>query len=192
MEDKEIWKPIIGYIGLYEVSSHGNVRSLERVHMRSNGRPHHVKARVLRFGYSGKDKSKSYYVVALAGGQKLRTLKVHRMVAYNFCDGYKEGLHVNHKDGNKLNNHYTNLEFCTQYENAKHAFDTGLMEGSMKKRKTIVQLTKEGIYIKDIFSASSMTKKGFHKGHILKCCQGIRNTHGGYKWMYKEDYEKDR
>lgn len=52
---------------------------------------------------------------------------VHRLVARCYCEGYEEGLWVNHKDGNKRNNHYTNLEWVTPKENTRHAMDTGLM-----------------------------------------------------------------
>lgn len=189
MEDKEIWKPIIGYVGLYEVSSHGNVRSLKRAVTRKNNTLHTVQAKILKFGFTISDKTKGYHTVALSGVGKLRTFKVHRLVAIAFCDGFKKGLSVNHIDGNKLNNHYTNLEWCTHQENSKHAFETGLLDNSMLQRKPIVQLNMKGEFVNDVFSASSMTKKGFDKGHILKCCQGVRKSHGGFKWMYKEDYE---
>jgi hypothetical protein len=61
------------------------------------------------------------------------TLAVHRLVAHAFCprpehlkDVPYDDLVVNHKDGIKGNNHYTNLEWCTHSENAQHAYDTGL------------------------------------------------------------------
>lgn len=53
-------------------------------------------------------------------GQTLR-MSVHKLVALTYLDGYKEGLVVNHKDGNKLNNHVSNLEWVTHSQNRKHA-----------------------------------------------------------------------
>lgn len=50
---------------------------------------------------------------------------VHRLVAYEYCDGYAHGLVVNHKDGNPSNNHYTNLEWVTQKQNVRHAIASG-------------------------------------------------------------------
>ena len=190
MDNKETWKPITGYEGLYEVSSHGRVKSVMRILKRKNGKLMSVKERILKYGYT--DKKKKYYTVALAFMKSLKTFKVHRLVAKHFCEGYKPELHVNHIDGNKLNNHYTNLEWCTHKENAKHAFDTGLFEGSMSQRKDIVQLTLDGEFVRDIFSASSLHKKGFDKGRILDCCKGKRKTHKGFRWMFKEDYEKQK
>lgn len=54
------------------------------------------------------------------------THMVHKLVAKGFCTNPENKLHVNHIDGNKLNNHYSNLEWCTIAENNKHARDTGL------------------------------------------------------------------
>ena len=65
-----------------------------------------------------------YEQVAIHG----KRYKVHRLVAFMFCNppcNYKE-LTVNHIDGNKRNNNFTNLEWCTQLENNKHARENGL------------------------------------------------------------------
>ena len=53
---------------------------------------------------------------------------VHRLVAWEFCPGRDLNLTVNHKDGNKQNNNYWNLEWCTSQENMYHAYRTGLMD----------------------------------------------------------------
>lgn len=53
-------------------------------------------------------------------------VRVHRLVAYLYCPNPDNKPHVNHIDGNKSNNHYSNLEWCTQSENMIHAYDTGL------------------------------------------------------------------
>ena len=56
---------------------------------------------------------------AIIKGKK-KTFKVHRQVALSFCEGWREGLQVNHKDGNKFNNRATNLEWVTASENVRH------------------------------------------------------------------------
>ena len=72
---------------------------------------------------------------------KQRTFKVHRQVALSFCEGWREGLQVNHKDGNKHNNRATNLEWVTASENQRHGCyvlrkqvkAVGLFDGSRLK-----------------------------------------------------------
>lgn len=61
--------------------------------------------------------TRGYECVVLTKKGKQRTHRVHNIVAFAFCQGYKKVLVVNHKDENKTNNNYLNLEWCTQKEN---------------------------------------------------------------------------
>lgn len=70
-------------------------------------------------------KTKTGYF-ALKLGANSKAFSIHRLVAEIYCEGFDLSLDVNHKDGNKLNNHYTNLEWCTRSHNIQHAYDTGL------------------------------------------------------------------
>lgn len=83
-----------------------------------------------------------YYVFSTRiGGRKGRAicLKVHRLVAMAYLENPKSLPMVNHKDGVKTNNHYSNLEWCTAKQNIKHAFDNGLSNNSLinKKRRKL-------------------------------------------------------
>ena len=117
------WKPLI-YKGIdlseqYLISNSGEIFSLKTNKV--------LKQNILKTGY--------YAVCVSVGSRKNKKLiKTHIAVAYNFCDGYKDGLTVNHKDGNKLNNNYDNLEWVTYRENSKHALEHGLCykNGSLK------------------------------------------------------------
>lgn len=71
-------------------------------------------------------------VISVGSRSKKKLLKTHIAVAYNFVDGYKDGLVVNHKDGNKQNNCYNNLEWITQKQNAEHAIQNNLMADGIK------------------------------------------------------------
>lgn len=112
----EIWKDVIGYEGYYKVSNFGNVRSLSRSIMRSNGKIQTIKERILKSGID----TAGYFVVKLYKKEKKGTIKVHQLIAQSFLNHTICGMQfvINHKDFNKLNNHVDNLEIITQRENA--------------------------------------------------------------------------
>lgn len=126
----ENWKPVVGYEGLYEVSSLGRVRSKDRKVW--NGRTfYNKKGRVLKRTKT----TTGYWKVELYKNRKKKSKKVHRLVAKAFIPK-KEGKElINHKDGNPLNNKVDNLEWCNQSENMKHAYKTGLIPSNFIKHK---------------------------------------------------------
>lgn len=69
-------------------------------------------------------------------GSKYRD-SVHRLVAEVYCDGYNPMYDVNHIDGNKLNNHYSNLEWVTRSQNCQHSYDNGLSKKRIGHTDTI-------------------------------------------------------
>ncbi|MCA9313756.1 NUMOD4 motif-containing HNH endonuclease, partial [Candidatus Saccharibacteria bacterium] len=120
---KETWKPVKGYDNFYEVSSHGRVRSVNRIII-NKGIKHVCK-------FKGKIRKlakdpKGYYRLSLCMNNIRKTHKVHRLVAYSFLSRVKGKNNINHKDGNKANNYYKNLEWVTNEENMRHAVSTGL------------------------------------------------------------------
>lgn len=120
---KEIWKPIKDYEGLYEVSNLGRVRSVERTIVDSKCvRVFHEKT-LKPTKHSGKQ---PYCYVSLSKNRKVRKRMVHRLVAETFIANPLNKEQVNHKDGNVLNNCVENLEWCTNAENTQHAYDTWL------------------------------------------------------------------
>lgn len=117
---KELWLPVVGYEGLYEVSDQGRVRSLDRyeqVRSRSGNLyrqffPGALKAQRLR---------PAYLAVHLSKDNKPATRYVHALVAEAFLGKRPEGMVVNHIDENKLNNKADNLEWATYMENSQHS-----------------------------------------------------------------------
>lgn len=67
-----------------------------------------------------------YRFVTLHSCGKGKCIKIHKLVAETFIGDRPEGLQINHRDGNKLNNNVNNLEYCTPSQNTKHAFSNGL------------------------------------------------------------------
>lgn len=115
------WKPVKGYEGLYEVSSEGEIKSLEKTRKNSKGQ-YIQKEKMLAQSLT----STGYKKVELVRNGKKKSLKVHRLVAEAFIPKVEGKPYVNHKDGNQLNNSVDNLEWCTQAENVQHAYDMGL------------------------------------------------------------------
>jgi hypothetical protein len=115
----EIWKDIKGYEGLYQISNEGRVKALSRVVKSRWGTPKPLKEKEIREIVD----SLGYSRLSLSKDGKVKAHKIHRLVAEAFLVG--EGQ-INHIDGNKQNNHVSNLEFCTQRENNIHAQETGL------------------------------------------------------------------
>lgn len=115
----ENWMAIADSNGIYHISDHGQVKSYK-----------FGKERFLKPGLAGAS-GNQYLAVVLK-----KTTKVHRLVALAFIENPNNKPQVNHKDGNKLNNHVDNLEWVTHQENQQHAWDTGLYES---KRLAIIK-----------------------------------------------------
>lgn len=123
----EVWRDVVQYPTLYEVSNLGRVRSKDRFvsKVRSNGRPYnqHCRGRLLTL-YT--DPKFGYVYVWLQVQPKPRNCTVHRLVAEAFLPNPDNKPQVNHIDGNKTNNNLANLEWATAAENNNHALVTGL------------------------------------------------------------------
>jgi len=111
---REIWKDVIGYEGIYEVSSRGRIMRVAGGMGTTAG--HIMKATRQRSGY--------LYVGLRRDGKRQDVMRVHRLVAEVFLDPAPSPQHqVNHKNGNKSDNRVENLEWVTASENIRHAFD---------------------------------------------------------------------
>jgi len=107
------------------------------------------------------------------------SIKVHRLVAKAFCPNPNNYKEVNHIDGNKLNNHYTNLEWCSRSHNIKHAFRLKLRssEGTNNARAKISEWQVKAIRF--------LYKNFGYKQKDLGRIYGITQTHVGYIVNYK-------
>ena len=156
--DKEVWHDI-SYPGIkrnkYEVSNFGNVRNIK------------TKKIMAKREHGG-------YVISQLMGEdnKNHQYQTHRIVAYEFVEGFDNGLVVNHKDGDKQNNHPSNLEWVTQYENVKHANDMGLNKHAKGENVNTSILSNEQVHM-----ICQLIKK--YNGNIqnvlmnIKCKNGI-------------------
>jgi hypothetical protein len=143
---KEQWRNIYGVKGEYRVSNMGRVKSFNRIE------PMIMKQMV---------KNNGYLSVSFRDGNNIvRPVLVHRLVAMCFCSGWKPELQVNHIDGNKKNNHATNLEWVTPKVNTRHALDTGLYNAKGEKHWGC-RFTE-----KDIYEIRELSKSGLSSNEV--------------------------
>lgn len=163
----EIWKPVKGYEGLYEVSNAGRIKSV------CAGR---WKTTIIRKLVVDKD---GYLTVNLKSNGKYRCLKVHRIVAEAFISNPDKLPQVNHIDENKQNNAVSNLEWCTcKYNN-------NFNDRPKRFMKPVEQLTVDGEIIKRFDSVNDAARSiGVNPASISGVLSGRRVKTGGYKWRY--------
>lgn len=127
-----------------------------------------------------------YYQVGLSLGSRENKpcIRVHRAVAETFIPNPHKKPEVNHKDGNKLNNNVSNLEWCTNAENIQHAITMGLQKS--RNEKKIKQIDKNTMEVLRVFSSIKEAKKAFNKstGAINDCLKGRIHSAYGYYWEY--------
>ena len=119
---KEQWKEVYDYDGIYAVSSFGRVVSFEKEKPSKSGSIALHPERIMKQSIS----SFGYNRIGLVKNGKRKVYAVHRLVAKAFIGLAGSKMQVNHKDGNKLNNHVENLEWVLPSENIQHAIETGL------------------------------------------------------------------
>ena len=151
--NKEIWKPIIGYEGTYEVSSLGRVKSVGRTVQGGNqsGPCLMKKTEKIMAQYTTRG---GYKVVRFKKAGKYKEFYVHRLVAIAFIDTAADHkVEVNHIDGDKTNNAVTNLEWVTHQKNITHLWN---VLGRGKRERRAVKCVCTG----EVFqSAASAVKK---------------------------------
>lgn len=119
--NKEVWKPIIGYEGLYEFSNLQRVCSVDRVVTYNNG-TRHIKGKLLTISTT----QDGYRCVGLSKNKKHKTTYIHQL-AWEYFNGVKvpDGLDVNHKDSNRQNNDPSNLEVVSHKANCNAVDNNG-------------------------------------------------------------------
>ena len=175
---KEIWKDVKNYEGIYKVSNLGNVKSLN---YRCTGQEK------LRKPVTDKD---GYLIVGLCKGGKHKSYSVHRLVAQAFIPNNAPLFYdqVNHKDENPKNNRVDNLEWCDNIYNHNYGTRNARVAAANTNGKLslpVLQFSLDGKLLSRYPSLREVERQtGFNHSNIGHCCNGKYQQAYGYKWFY--------
>lgn len=167
-----IWKTIEGTNGEYQVSDTGLVRTTKTNRI--------LRPAVSRHGYER---------VCLFKKDRERRYRVHRLVAIAFIPNPDNLPQVNHIDGNKRNNHVSNLEWVTSEQNMHHAKEHGLRIGhekfcDSKKKRVIATNIDSGEQF--VFESILAARKAIGTCHVQEVLKGLRQQAKGYTFAFEE------
>ena len=175
---KEEWMDVKGYEGFYKVSNMGRILSLKR----RTTNEHIMKQHISKDGY---------WQVCLCKNNNVITHRVHRLVAEAFVPNPLNYPVINHKDENKLNNQYDNLEWCTVKQNTRYK-DMHIRRMAYRKKPIIAE--KDGV--EKLYSCSGDVAKalGIARGNVSSCAgkrYGHKSVHG-YHFRFATDEDVRR
>jgi len=164
----EIWLPAPGYADRYEVSSEGRIRSVDRI----DGRGVQRRGQILDPGPSN-----GYRMVTPVFAGRKVGVYVHRLVAAAYVPNPLGLPQVNHKDGNKMNCHPSNLEWTDHQGNMHHARRTGLKRQKLNESdvRKIRSAREAGVPTHAVAHAMQITE------------EQVRNVFKRRQWAWLED-----
>lgn len=205
MQEIEIWKPIAGYEGLYEVSNTQKVRSVDRILNHPTGKCL-VKSKIKELQLS----NKGYYCLSLYKEGRGKVHLLHRLIAKAFIPNPKNLPEIDHINGNRLDNRIENLRWTTRKGNmnnpvtkermSKYYLDEDWVDNRMQKRiankrktapKKVYQYTLDGVFLKEYGTTIQAEKETGIKKELItaSCRERGRRQAIGYLWSY-EKFEK--
>lgn len=169
----EEWRDVIGYEGLYMVSSFGRIFSK-------------MKNRLLS-PCKNSSKMPHLYIDARKNGCRTK-LYIHRLVALAFIPNPKKYPEIDHIDCIPTNNHFSNLKWCNRKMNQNNPISLKHQYQNQPNKKPVVKL-KNGTFLEIFPSLKSTSRRGYSLQAVWSCCNKRNKTHKGFEWMYLSDYE---
>lgn len=188
MDNKEIWKDIEGYEGLYQVSNQGRVKSLSR---KVANAMFSIKEHVVKEG----DNGHGYKFVSLWANNKGNRYYVHRLVALAFIPNPNDYKYINHKDEDKSNNHVSNLEWCTAKYNCNYGNHTKKLKESYisdGNNRPIDVYDMSGNFVKTYACSNEACKElNVHRRALYLACQGVTKSCKGHRFAFHGEALKE-
>lgn len=176
---KEIWKPVVGYEGMYEVSNYGRIKSMPKKTYKS-----------IRILHPYINIVHGYVEVSLYKDGKAKMHRVHKLVMEAFTDyrsmGTASGIGIDHIDGNKTNNRLDNLQVMSNADNLRKAH---YITGINYKGTKCIDLTTGVVY--KTFQDASRAIGGRRGEMVRRVCDGQRSHYRNHKFARYEDYLND-
>lgn len=198
---EEIWCDISGYKGLYQVSTLGRVRSLDRI-IYDQGRHWSQNGKILK----ASSQKSGYLFVTLSKAGKAKQYRVHRLVAQAFIPNLNGWQQVNHKDEDVTNNKVENLEWCTAKYNLNYGNHNQKMAKTLKQPKyqkiaiengrkastPVLKFTLDGKFLEKYSSQVEAAKNNnIRQGSVSNCCRGKAKQVKGYIYKYLKEHENE-
>lgn len=207
--EQEIWKPVKGFEGYYEISSKGRIVSVERFEKRGSNvvhiKQHFKKPRINNDGY---------YTVNLYKNGTYKTLRVHRLMAEAFIPNPENKPCIDHKDTNRTNNticfnedgsineEKTNIRWVTHHENTQNPLTLQKIKDACTKEEVerqrqvriengsyrrVFQYTKDGIFVAEYETMKDASRAcGIPDTNICKAVDIPTKSVGGYMWVSRK------
>jgi len=176
MRQKEVWKDIPDYVGFYQASSFGRIKSLPRTTTKGGIMKPYINRR------------NGYAYISLCKDNIAITHRVHKLVYSAFMggwitSGYDKEKTINHKDGNKANNALANLEIISQRDNQVHAYELGLQPVA---GLCVIRIDDGKVYNTATDAARDI---GGRQGEMVsRVCRGERSHYRGKKYAFYKDF----
>ena len=193
----EEWRDVVGYEGLYMISSYGRCVSLKRYITTKEGIKKITEPTLRAYNMV----SGNYLVYNLWKENECRHISIHRLVATAFLPNPNNYPEVDHIDTNRTNNVVSNLRWCTTSINRLNPITRKKNSASKKgqydlnpmAKKPVVRINPHDISDVKFYKSASETKRldGYNPGHVCEVCRkdGHRKMHKGYFWMWRSDWE---
>ena len=164
-----------------EVETFVKIEGFENYEVSNLGKVRNIKSGIVLKPWVTKD---GYLRHCLYKHNKQKKLLLHRIIATAFIDNPGKKPQVNHIDENKLNNDLSNLEWCTERENAVHG--TRTKRAAEKLSQKVIQLDLNDNVLNEFESMHQAEQEtGVFATSISACCNGKRKSAGGFKWRKK-------